>query len=71
VDVGEGARGDLVGAYGAADGVVVQVYAGVLLDVVAPDIATCRGVVVLCFSARFIQWWRKTYVWLHPANWWS
>jgi hypothetical protein len=40
VDVGECAWGDLVGAYGAADGVVVQVYIGVLRDIVAPDIAT-------------------------------
>jgi hypothetical protein len=40
VDVGEGAWGDLIGAYGAADGVVVQVYIGILRDIVAPDIAT-------------------------------
>lgn len=36
----ECAWGDLVGAYGAADGVVVQVHIGVLRDIVAPDITT-------------------------------
>ena len=46
VDGGEDTRSDVVGADGAGDGVVVEVGASVLLDVLGPCATTVGGVVV-------------------------
>lgn len=47
IDGGEGARGDVVAADGARYGVVVDMCAGILRDVLRPGTASVGGVVVL------------------------